>query len=106
MNNTCLKNIKVWYSRKKVAGSTKLLGLDEFEHGDDSEDEELREDTYATAVVQASVTIDPTPHSASGSVVGESSMGFKSPPWNIIIKKKGKKRSHDLPYESILASWG
>lgn len=33
MNNTCLKNFKAWYSRKKEVGSTRLPGLGEFDYG-------------------------------------------------------------------------
>lgn len=49
MNNTFLKNIKVWYSQKKEADSTRLPGLNKFDHGADSKDDELREDTNVAA---------------------------------------------------------
>lgn len=61
MNNTCLRNIKAWYFQKKESCSTRLLGLDEYEHEEDNKDEKLREDLDAVAKTkpsEARVTTD------------------------------------------------
>lgn len=66
MTNTYLKNIKAWYSQKKQASSTRLPRLDEFEHGEDSKDEEFREDTDTVAAMpkqlEAPIITDLAPH--------------------------------------------
>lgn len=38
----------VWYSQKKGASSTRLLGMDEFDHGTVSDDNEPRDDMDVT----------------------------------------------------------
>lgn len=95
VNNTCLRDIKVWYS-KKEGSSTRVPSLDEFDHGHNS-DEDEPSDNMDTAAISADQPEAPAVTVLASPVVKGPSSGLKSPSQNIIIKMKVKKRTCDLP---------
>lgn len=84
--------------------------MDEFDHGAVSDDNEQIENTNVVAAPdqsEAPVAIEFSP-STNGPKVGGSFSGFGSPPQKIVIRRKGKKWSRDLPVipKFILAKAG
>lgn len=87
--------------------SIRVRGLDEFDHRQDSDEDEPRDD-MDTTVIQVDQPEVPTVTDLASPVAKGPYSGFKSPPQTIIIERKGKKRSRDLSVipKSILVEAG